>query len=104
MLFSSRNNFIHKKILPAVVVLIIPLLAVPVFSYYFGTPPGPVEWTIIHTLVAILVGSGRPLTLDSLTRDYGLIAAILIASLNKPSGSRFSRGNLVNSSQYFRDR
>jgi len=43
------------KIITTALLLVITLLVVPVFSYFFGTPPGPVEWHAIHTLIAIMI-------------------------------------------------
>lgn len=43
------------KILTTAILLIITLLVVPVFSYFFGTTPGPVEWHAIHILIMIMV-------------------------------------------------
>ena len=42
------------KILNTAIFLTITLLAVPVFSYFFGTAPGPAEWQAIKTLVIIM--------------------------------------------------
>lgn len=42
------------RIISTSVLLFITLLAVPVFSYYFGTAPGPEEWKAIGTLVKIV--------------------------------------------------
>jgi len=43
------------KIITTAILLVITLLVVPIFSYFFGTPPGPVEWHAIHTLIVIMV-------------------------------------------------
>ena len=45
------------KILNTAILLVITLLAVPVFSYFFGTALGKTEWEAIHTLglVAMIV-------------------------------------------------
>jgi len=43
------------KILTTSIFLGITLLAVPVFSYFFGTAPGPAEWKAIKTLIEITV-------------------------------------------------
>ncbi|MCX6244847.1 MAG: DUF1295 domain-containing protein [Bacteroidetes bacterium] len=43
------------KILNTAILLVITLLAVPLFSYFFGTALGPAEWKAIHTLLVILV-------------------------------------------------
>ncbi|MEI6898340.1 MAG: DUF1295 domain-containing protein [Bacteroidota bacterium] len=43
------------KILTTSILLVITLLAVPLFSYFFGTALGPAEWKAIHTLM-ILTG------------------------------------------------
>jgi steroid 5-alpha reductase family enzyme len=42
------------KILTTAILLVITLLAVPVFSYFFGTAPGPAEWKAMHTLMLIM--------------------------------------------------
>ena len=41
------------KIITTAILLGITLLAVPVFSYFFGTSPGPEAWKAINTLVII---------------------------------------------------
>jgi steroid 5-alpha reductase family enzyme len=41
------------KIITAAILLVITLLAVPVFSYFFGTAPGIAEWQALHTLMII---------------------------------------------------
>jgi steroid 5-alpha reductase family enzyme len=41
------------KILTTAILMGITLLAVPVFSYFFGTAPGPAEWKAMHTLFVI---------------------------------------------------
>jgi steroid 5-alpha reductase family enzyme len=43
------------KIITTALLLVITLLVVPVFSYFFGTPPGPMEWHAIHTLIWVMV-------------------------------------------------
>jgi len=43
------------KIVTTAILLVITLMAVPLFSWFFGTAPGPVEWKAIHTL-AIIAG------------------------------------------------
>jgi steroid 5-alpha reductase family enzyme len=43
------------KIITTAVLLIITLLAVPVFTWFFGTPLGVAEWQAVHTLTWILV-------------------------------------------------
>jgi steroid 5-alpha reductase family enzyme len=42
------------KIITTALLLVITLLAVPLFSYYFGTAPGPLEWKAIRSLAGIL--------------------------------------------------
>ena len=42
------------KIITTALLLVITLLAVPVFSYFFGTAPGPAEWKAIGTLLKIV--------------------------------------------------
>ena len=42
------------KIVTTAILLGITLLAVPAFSYFFGTSPGPLEWQTISILVFIL--------------------------------------------------
>ena len=44
------------KIITTAVLLVVTLLAVPLFSYFFGTAPGPSEWQAMHTLM-IIVGA-----------------------------------------------
>jgi steroid 5-alpha reductase family enzyme len=39
------------KIITTSILLVITLLVVPVFSYFFGTAPGPEEWNVINTLI-----------------------------------------------------
>jgi steroid 5-alpha reductase family enzyme len=41
------------KIITTAILLVITLLAVPLFSYFFGTAPGPGEWKAITTLIEI---------------------------------------------------
>jgi steroid 5-alpha reductase family enzyme len=41
------------KIITTAILLVITLLVVPVFSYFFGTAPGPSEWKTIHTLMIV---------------------------------------------------
>ncbi len=41
------------KIITTAILLLITLLAVPLFSYIFGTAPGPLEWKAIYALVKI---------------------------------------------------
>jgi steroid 5-alpha reductase family enzyme len=43
------------KIITTAIILVITLLVVPVFSYFFGTAPGPFEWKVLHTLIVITV-------------------------------------------------
>jgi steroid 5-alpha reductase family enzyme len=43
------------KIITTALLLVITLLVVPVFSYFFGTPPGPMERHAIHTLIWVMV-------------------------------------------------
>jgi steroid 5-alpha reductase family enzyme len=43
------------KIITTAILLFITLLAVPIFSYFFGTAPGPAEWTAIKTLMIMLI-------------------------------------------------
>jgi steroid 5-alpha reductase family enzyme len=43
------------KIITTAILLVITLLAVPIFSYFFGTAPGPAEWTAIKTLMIMLI-------------------------------------------------
>ncbi len=42
------------KIITTAILLIVTLLAVPLFSYFFGTAPGPDEWRALHTLIVIM--------------------------------------------------
>ena len=42
------------RIISTAILLFITLLAVPVFSYFFGTAPGPGEWEVIGTLAKIV--------------------------------------------------
>lgn len=44
------------KIIPIAILLIFTLLIVPLFSYFFGTPPGATEWEALHTILAIAAG------------------------------------------------
>jgi steroid 5-alpha reductase family enzyme len=41
------------KIITTSILLIITLLAVPLFSYFFGTAPGPAEWKALNSLIII---------------------------------------------------
>jgi steroid 5-alpha reductase family enzyme len=41
------------KIITTSILLLITLLAVPMFSFFFGTAPGPLEWEAIYSLVKI---------------------------------------------------
>jgi steroid 5-alpha reductase family enzyme len=41
------------KIVSTAIILGLTLLAVPLFSYFFGTAPGPAEWEAINTLLII---------------------------------------------------
>jgi steroid 5-alpha reductase family enzyme len=41
------------KILTTAILLFVTLLAVPLFSYFFGTAPGSLEWKAIFTLIKI---------------------------------------------------
>jgi len=41
------------KILSTALLLIITLLIVPIFSYFFGTALGPIEWEALYTLIKI---------------------------------------------------
>ena len=43
------------KILTTAILLVITLLAVPFFTYFFGTALGPLEWKAMHTLMIIVV-------------------------------------------------
>jgi steroid 5-alpha reductase family enzyme len=43
------------KIITTAILLVITLLVVPVFSYFFGTAPGPFEWKVLHTLIVVMV-------------------------------------------------
>jgi steroid 5-alpha reductase family enzyme len=53
-LFLLQNReTLSMKILTTSILLVITLLAVPVFSYFFGTAPGPAEWKAITTLIEI---------------------------------------------------
>ena len=42
------------KIVTTAILLAITLLLVPVFTYFFGTAPGPAEWKAIHELIWIV--------------------------------------------------
>lgn len=42
------------KIISTAILLVITLLAVPVFSYFFGTAPGPAGWDVLIILVKIM--------------------------------------------------
>jgi steroid 5-alpha reductase family enzyme len=44
------------KILTTAILLVITLVLVPIFSYFFGTPPGPAEWKAI-SILAIMMGA-----------------------------------------------
>jgi steroid 5-alpha reductase family enzyme len=39
------------KIVTTAILLFVTLLAVPVFSYFFGTAPGPAEWKALNALI-----------------------------------------------------
>lgn len=43
------------KIISTAVILILTLLVVPIFTWVFGTAPGPLEWKAINTLSQIVV-------------------------------------------------
>jgi steroid 5-alpha reductase family enzyme len=43
------------KIITTAILLVITLLVIPIFSYFFGTIPGPLEWKAITTLVIIML-------------------------------------------------
>lgn len=43
------------KIISTAILLGVTLLAVPLFSYFFGTAPGPAEWQAINTMLVILI-------------------------------------------------
>jgi steroid 5-alpha reductase family enzyme len=43
------------KIITTAILLGITLLAVPVFSYYFGSEPGASEWQVVRVLIIIMV-------------------------------------------------
>jgi steroid 5-alpha reductase family enzyme len=45
------------KIISTSIILGITLLAVPVFTYFFGTPLGPLEWKALNTLIYICLGA-----------------------------------------------
>lgn len=45
------------KILTTAFLLVITLLVVPLFSYYFGTPPGEAGWHALRTLLLITASS-----------------------------------------------
>ncbi len=51
----KKNNPGHMKIITTAILLGITLLVVPVFSYFFGTAPGPSEWKAISTLIKIMI-------------------------------------------------
>jgi steroid 5-alpha reductase family enzyme len=42
------------KIINTAILLVITLLAVPLFTFFFGTAPGPGEWKTIYTLIMIM--------------------------------------------------
>lgn len=44
----------NMKIISTAVLLGITLLAVPILTFFFGTPPGVVEWNAINTLIIIM--------------------------------------------------
>ncbi len=44
------------KIISTAVLLGITLLAIPFFTYYFGTALGVIEWKAIHTLIWVAIG------------------------------------------------
>lgn len=41
------------KIITTAILLFVTLLAVPVFSFFFGTAPGPLEWEALHLLMVV---------------------------------------------------
>jgi len=43
------------KIITTAVILVITLLIIPIFSYFFGTMPGLLEWKAITTLAIIML-------------------------------------------------
>lgn len=51
--FFNRQKFRRMKIITTAILLGITLLAVPVFSYFFGTALGESEWKALHTLIII---------------------------------------------------
>jgi steroid 5-alpha reductase family enzyme len=58
MLVSLRffDKYYRMKIITTAVLLLITLLVVPLFSYFFGTAPGPAEWAALQTLFMIAAG------------------------------------------------
>jgi steroid 5-alpha reductase family enzyme len=42
------------KIITTAILLVITLLVVPIFSYFFGTAPGPFEWKAMHMLIIVM--------------------------------------------------
>lgn len=42
------------KILTTAILLFVTLLVIPLFSYFFGTAPGTLEWQAIHTLLLVM--------------------------------------------------
>lgn len=42
------------KVLTTAILLVVTLVAVPVFSYFFGLAPGPAEWKALNTLVLMM--------------------------------------------------
>ena len=45
------------NVVATAILLIVTLLAVPLLSYFFGTPLGPLEWAALRSLVAIVLGA-----------------------------------------------
>jgi len=43
------------KIITTALLLVITLLVVPIFSYFFGSAPGPAEWRTINTLIILML-------------------------------------------------
>jgi len=58
MLVSLRffDKYYCMKIITTAVLLLITLLVVPLFSYFFGTAPGPAEWAALRILFIIAAG------------------------------------------------
>lgn len=42
------------KIISTALLLVVTLLVVPVFSYFFGTPPGPAELEVLYLLILVM--------------------------------------------------